>query len=107
MTEKKYPKIKLELKPLETESPESVRIYEIAREATEHLNSYLFDFIETIQILKENKNEFMENKEKKKAKEIDEHLQYIENKIATVVESMHKIADEMAFLVDIKDHMEE
>lgn len=98
MPEKRF----LELKPLESKDTESVRIYNLARDACERLNNYLLDFFESIAILNEKKEKLWEKKKSAELKEVEESIAFVYTKIEEVTASMEEIADQMDFLVEIK-----
>ena len=48
-------KYELKLKPIDTANADNLRIYEMLKKSCDGLNSYLADFFETIEILREKK----------------------------------------------------
>jgi len=93
----------IELKPIDTDSEETARIFDLTKESCERLNSYLLDFIETIQILSERKNKLAAGGDAAAVTEVDDSITFVESKIAEVTESMKKIAEWMPALVELKE----
>ncbi len=98
MEEKK----KIELRPIESNDPDTVRIYTLTKEACDRLNSYYLDFVETIRILQENRDRALREGDSAKAAEIQESITFVQAKIHEVADSMRTIADEMDSLVELK-----
>ena len=88
----------LKLKPFSSTNSDSSRIYRMLENSCEGLNSYLADFFETIEILKEKKE-----KHPSETAEIDESIEFILVKIGQVTASMKSIAEEMPALVELKE----
>ncbi len=93
----------IQLKPVESDNPDTQRIYEQTREACDRLNGYLNDFIETIAILNEKKEGYEKKKLKMRKKEVESDIKFVESKIKEVHEAMDAIASEMDFLVELKE----
>jgi uncharacterized protein Smg (DUF494 family) len=68
MEEKK----KIELRPIRSSDPDTMRIYSLTKEACDRLNSYYLDFLETIRILQENRDHALGAGDSAKADEIQE-----------------------------------
>lgn len=92
----------LRLKPLQSDNPDTVRIYDQAREACQRLNTYLFDFIETIAILRENRGKGKTDGTESE-REIDTYIESVERKIDDIGLQMEGIAKDLSFLVDLVD----
>ncbi len=95
-------KRKIELRPIQSSDPDTMRIYSLTREACDRLNSYYFDFVETIRILQENRDHALSEGNSAKANEIQESIKFVQAKIHEVADSMRMIADEMEALVELK-----
>lgn len=98
-----YTRTMIELKPINTDSDETARIYDLTRESCERLNNYLLDFIETIQILTERKSKLSNGGDSGAAGEIDDSIAFVESKITEVTDSMKKIVEWMPALVELKE----
>jgi hypothetical protein len=93
----------LELKKIDTENPDTIRILEQTAEACDLLNNYLLDFRETVMILSEKYKASMEKGDSRSAKEADVNMKYAMNRVKEVISTMEALAADMPFLVDIKD----
>jgi len=91
-------KYELRLKPISTSNSDNLRIYEMLKNSCEGLNSYLADFFETVEILKEKKD-----KPSSENKEIDASIEFVLAKIDEVTSSMKSIAQEMHTLIELKE----
>ena len=89
----------LEIKPVLTDDPESLRIYELALKSVENLNNYIADFIESIHIMKENRENSLRKKDLERAEKILSDMTFIETKIEEVSRSMEAISAVMPELV--------
>lgn len=94
---------RLALKPLDRHDPDSIRIYEQTREAVERLNVYLFDFVDSVVILKENLAKNIDLDESAKAGETGEKIAYMEGKIISLCEEMRRIAGEMPEFIEAQE----
>ena len=91
-------KYELKLKPINSNNPDNLRIYEILQKSCGGLNSYVSDFFETIAILEEQKaNSGSENYE------IDESIEFVLTKIDEVTTSMKCIVNDMPSLIELKE----
>ncbi|HPB83293.1 MAG TPA: hypothetical protein PK200_14740 [Spirochaetota bacterium] len=93
----------IELKPIDNDNEETVRIYNLTKESCERLNNYLLDFVETIQILTERKNKLAAGGDFTAVNEVDESIAFVESKISEVTDSMKRIAEWMPALVELKE----
>ncbi|MDH5721432.1 MAG: hypothetical protein OEZ13_12570 [Spirochaetia bacterium] len=97
-------KPRIQLKPISTENPYTLKIYESVKRSIEDLHIYIDDFLETKSILKENLEKFSKEKaNEEKSKEVESHLSEIETKIEEVTDMMQKIADEMPLFVKFEN----
>ncbi|MBN1533098.1 MAG: hypothetical protein JXA20_10585 [Spirochaetes bacterium] len=92
---------RIELKPLVRHDPETLRIFNLTREACGRLNSYLMDFFETVKILKEKREAALSADDRDKVREIDESILFVETTISQVTESMEQIARDMPEYVEL------
>ena len=96
-------RLKLKLKPLAANDPESQRIYKITSKTIEGFNSYVADFYGTISILKEKLDKPGTGKDPEKADSIRKDIEYMENKLDELFLTMKNLAEEMSFLVDVEE----
>jgi hypothetical protein len=89
-------KYELKLKPINSNNPDNLRIYDMVQKSCEGLNSYLADFFETVAILEEQKT-----KSGSDNKDIDESIEFVLVKIDEVTASMKSIVNDMPFLVEL------
>lgn len=92
------PKYELKLKPINSTNEDNLRIYNMLKNSCDGLNSYLADFYETIEILKEKKD-----KPSAEPAEIEASINFVLSKIDEVTESMKNIASEMHTLIELKE----
>jgi hypothetical protein len=92
---------KIELKPLVKHDPETLRIFNLTREACGRLNSYLMDFFETVKILREKRGAALSAGHQDQVREIDESILFVETTIAEVTGSIEQIARDMPDYVEI------
>ena len=89
-------KYELKLKPINSNNPDNMRIYEMLEKSCEGLNSYLADFFETVAILEEKKF-----KSGYDSNEIDESIEFVLTKIDEVTLSMKCIVNDMPSLIEL------
>jgi len=94
---------RLELKPVETDNPDTLRILKQTGQACERLNNYLLDFRETIAILNENLQARAGNGDRAGAGEAEESIAFVRTRVDEVLKDMEAIARDMAFLVELKE----
>ncbi len=87
----------LELKPIVSTNVDNIRIYEMLKKSCDGLNSYLADFHQTIEILKEKRNLSADNAS------TDESIEFVLGKIDEVTASMKEIAGYMPSLITLKE----
>lgn len=96
-------RLKLKLKPLAADDPESQRIYKITGKTIEGFNAYVADFYGTISILKEKLDKPGTGKNREEAASIRKDVEYMENKLNELFLTMKNLAEEMSFLVDVEE----
>lgn len=89
-------KYQLKLKPISTTNSDNLRIYGMLKNSCEGLNSYLADFFETIEILKEKKDTHPAE-----SREVEESIKFVLTKIDDVTLSMKAIAEDMHALIEL------
>ena len=91
-------RLEIRLKPLNTTNADNLRIYEMLKNSCDGLNNYLADFFETVEILKEKKEEPSAER-----LEIQASIEYVLAKIEEITSSMKEIARDMPALVELKE----
>lgn len=97
----------LEIKPVVTDDPDSLRIYELAMNSVKNLNNYIADFFESINIMMENREILLKKGDITKAEEMLSGMDYIEKKIEEVSRSMEAISETMPELVSYRKSLAE
>ncbi len=92
-------KYELKLKPIDTANADNLRIYEMLKKSCDGLNSYLADFFETIEILREKKD-----KTSSEQMETESSIEFVLAKIDEVTSSMKTIAEDMPSLIELKEY---
>ena len=95
-------KPKILLKPVSTSDQNTLRILALLEGSINNLNIYVEDFIETLDILKENLEKYSREGQTTKIEEVQENISHIELKVAEVTDSMQNIASEMSAFVDFQ-----
>lgn len=85
----------LKMKYVESENPETVRIYNMVNDACERFNIYLMDFFETLVILEEKK------RNGKSDDETDKSIESVKSRIEEVTAAMKDIASTMPSIVEL------
>ena len=89
-------KYELKLKPINSDNPDNLRIYDILTKSCDGLNNYLADFFETVAILEEKKlKPYSDNND------IDESIEFVLTKIDEVTSSMKSIVNDMPSLIEL------
>ena len=91
-------KYQLELKPIISANEDNLRIYGMLKKSCEGLNSYLADFYQTIEILKEKKAAGPGN-----GIATDESIEFVLGRIDEVTATMKEIAKYMPSLIELKE----
>lgn len=89
-------KYELKLKPINSNNPDNLRIYEMLNKSCEALNSYLADFFETVAILNEQKTQSGPDNS-----DTDESIEFVLTKIDEVTASMKSIVNDMPSLIEL------
>jgi len=91
------PAYRLVMKHVESDNPETVRIFNMVSEACERFNIYLMDFFETLEILEEKKMSGRSDDE------TDRSIESVKSRIEEVTAAMKDIASTMSSIVDLRD----
>ena len=89
------PAYRLKMKYVESENPETVRIFNMVNDACERFNIYLMDFFETLDILEEKK------RNGKSDDETDKSIDSVKSRIEEVTAAMKDIASTMPSIVEL------
>ena len=89
------PAYRLKMKYVESENPETVRIFNMVNDACERFNIYLMDFFETLDILEEKK------RNGKSDDETDKSIDSVKSRIEEVIVAMKDIASTMPTIVEL------
>jgi len=95
--EEMKPAYRLEMKFVDSDNPETVRIYNMVNDACERFNIYLMDFFETLDILEEKKQSGKIDDETEKS------IESVRSRIEEVTAAMKDIAETMPSIVELKD----
>ena len=90
-------KYRLEIKPVDSENPETLRIYNMVNDACERFNIYVMDFFETLNILEEKKQIGKSDDETEKS------IQSVVSRIEDVTAAMKEIAASMSAIAELKE----
>ena len=90
-------KYRLEIKPVDSENPETLRIYNMVNDACERFNIYVMDFFETLNILEEKKQNGKSDDETEKS------IQSVVSRIEEVTSAMKEIAASMSAIAELKE----
>ena len=90
-------KYRLEIKPVDSENPETLRIYNMVNDACERFNIYVMDFFETLNILEEKKLDGKGDDETEKS------IQSVVSRIEEVTAAMKEIAATMSAIAELKE----
>ncbi len=91
----------LRIRDVSSGTPDTIRIFNAARESCERLNAYLVDFIETVAILRENGCNLPDRDIPADGRNPDEYLAYMDGKIQALLGDMERIAADMPELVEL------
>lgn len=91
----------LRLKSLEKMPEETKRIYDLTRHSCESFNAYYLDFFGSIDILQEQSAQFDAQGETKKAREAEEKIVYMREKIVELHGFMLDLAQRMSDFVEL------
>lgn len=94
------PAKKLRLRECPSTSDATERIYAITHESCERFNAYYLDFVESVQILAEKREETATPGARE---EIEERISWMHMKIEDLTSFMHDIARQMPDFVDVVD----
>ena len=100
-----YKRTELILKDVGLDNPDTQRIFKLTKDSIDLLNHYILDFIETINILNEDKSK-ANTGSKKKIQEIETSISFVEGRIVEVSESMRTMVKDMPELIEIKEYEE-
>lgn len=89
------PEFRLKMKYVESDNPETVRIFNMVNDACERFNIYLMDFFETMSILEEKKQNG------KSDDETDRSIESVKSRIEEVTAAMKDIAATMPSVVEL------
>ena len=90
-------KYKLVMKPINSDNPETMRIYKMVCDACERFNIYVMDFFETLAILEEKKAKGLADDETEKS------IESVLSRIEEVSTAMKEIASTMSSLVELEE----
>lgn len=91
------PAYRLKMKYVDSDNPETVRIFNMVNDACERFNIYLMDFFETLEILEEKK------RNGKSDDETDKSIESVRSRVEEVTAAMKDIAATMPSLVEFKE----
>ena len=89
------PEFRLKMKYVESDNPETVRIFNMVNDACERFNIYLMDFFETLSILEEKKLKG------KSDDETERSIESVKSRIEEVTAAMKDIAVTMPSIVEL------
>jgi len=89
------PVYSLKMKYVDSDNPETVRIYNMVNDACDRFNIYLMDFFETLDILEEKK------RNGKSDDETDKSIESVKSRIEEVTAAMKDIASTMPSIVEL------
>jgi hypothetical protein len=90
------PVYRIEMKHIESNNPETVRIYNMVNEECHRFNIYLADFYETLDILNEKKAAG------KSDDETESSIEFVKSRIEELSSAMKEMAETMSSIVDLK-----
>ena len=90
------PVYRIEMKHIESNNPETVRIYNMVNEECHRFNIYLADFYETLDILLEKKSAG------KSDDETEASIEFVKYRIEELSSAMKEMAETMPSVVDLK-----
>lgn len=89
------PEFRLKMKYVESDNPETVRIFNMVNDACDRFNIYLMDFFETLEILEEKKQRG------KGDDETERSIDSVKSRIEEVTAAMKDIAATMPSIVEL------
>lgn len=89
------PVYRIEMKHIESDNPETVRIFNMVNEACNRFNIYLADFYETLDILDEKKASG------KSDDETERSIEFVKSRIEEIKSAMKEMAETMPTVVDL------
>lgn len=92
------PAYSLKMRYVDSENPETVRIFNMVNDACERFNIYLMDFFETLEILEEKKMSGKSDDETEKS------IESVRSRIEEVTAAMKDIAATMPSLVELTEN---